>query len=709
MNRFVVGLLLLCASAYAMHTFTVDDMAAIDRITGPIVSPDGNWFLFSSRIWNKAENKVTTLLWVQNINDGTQTRITSGHAVHDTEFAWAPDSRNVFFLSDRSGSNQVWIVDIVSKQTRQLTFYPVDIDSLKASKTGNYISFSANIYPGKSMEETAILNGQRDASRTTAMVFDNLFVRHWDTFLDGTYRHLFTAAVSSQQGFPAWNVSADPLDLINLIDPATPVLGDSPSKPWGGAEEINFSPDGQWIAFSIQLGKEQAWNLNRHVYISRPDGKSIRDITPDFQARANIPVFSPDSKSVAFLATAQPGYESDRNRVKIYNIDAATTTVLTEDWDVSPDALEWSAVDPDHIYALAIEKARGKIYALPAKAQYANGRPVAHAPVTALAVTEVTHEHTVASFQLVPNHPNTPLVMSLSGYTFPTDIFALSGLDGHGNVVQLTSRNADIMSQVVMSTPGEEWFAGAYGDQVHSWFFKPHGWKEGQQYPLILYVHGGPENPWEDSWSFRWNPQAMAAQGYAVLAINFHGSSSFGDAFTRAIIRNWGTAPYEDHMKGLDFILAKYPWIDSNRMGAMGASYGGFHINWLNGHTNRFKALVCHDGVFDTRAHYYETEELYFPETEFAYPPYVNQTFFELYNPANFVAHWQTPTLIVHGSRDYRIPDTQGIGAFTALQRRGIPSRLLLFPDENHWVLNPNNSIRWHQEVIAWMAKWVHA
>lgn len=531
------------------------------------------------------------------------------------------------------------------------------------------------------MAQTAALDAQKASQKSTGQIFDHLFFRHWDSWFTGKYRHLFVMGV--QYASSKYSVGI-PVDM--MLDQS----GDCPSKPWGGSEEYAFSPikARPMVAYSLQVGNDQAWSINRNVYLAPlPDGRSPVMISGQNKARHMIPAWSPDGTKVAYLGTEEPGAESDRNRIVIFDTASLATRVLTEGWDRSVDSIYWPACDPTHIYALAEDLAHTRIFAV----SVADG-----------SVVRITSDHNVGAVSIGAGR----IVAAIDAYLFPSEIFSMR-LDG-SDLRQLTNRNRPLLAQVDLAPPEELHFRGAYGDQVQAFFFRPTNWTAASTYPLILYVHGGPEDPWMDSWSYRWNPETLVAQGYCVFAVNFHGSSSFGDSFTRSIRLNWGGAPFDDLMLGLDFITAQYPWIDSTRMAAMGASYGGYMLYWLAGNApQRFKALIAHDGVFDCRAHYYETEELWFPETEFGFPPFVDQEYYEKWNPADFVKNWSVPMLVIHGGQDFRIPDTQGFGAFTALQRRGIPSKMLYFPNENHWVLDPNNSILWHDTVLAWLHQYV--
>eukprot|EP01106_Pelomyxa_sp_JSP_P012185 TRINITY_DN331_c0_g2_i2.p2 TRINITY_DN331_c0_g2~~TRINITY_DN331_c0_g2_i2.p2 ORF type:complete len:389 (+),score=139.92 TRINITY_DN331_c0_g2_i2:198-1364(+) len=385
-----------------------------------------------------------------------------------------------------------------------------------------------------------------------------------------------------------------------------------------------------------------------------------------------------------------PQYESDRTRLKLYDRVSKTATTITEAWQRSPYSLVWSD-DSAKVYAAVQDVARIRIYtvAIP------SGTP-----------TVVISDHDSGEFDIVPCQDSPThdcFLFAQAQFVRPTDIF----VSFYNNTYrQLTWFNQDRLSQIEFSAAQEFHFAGSNGDDIMGWMFKPYGYVAGNKYPLIMYIHGGPEDSWIDEFHYRWNPQVITGAGYALFAVNPHGSSSYGDAFCQSILHDWGGKPYQDIMMGLDAVGAAFPWADITDAGAMGASFGGYMINWINSQTTRFKALVCHDGMFDPESQYYLTDELYFPEMEFGVP-YQDTTYYKKWSPMNFVSTMVTPQLTIHGGLDFRLPDVEGISVFTALQRRGIDSALIRFPEENHWVQDPNNSLYWHQQVLAWFAKYL--
>lgn len=663
------------------HPFSVQDMVRMDRVGAPVPSPNGQWIVFTVRSWDPDSNKTTTNLWLV-ATDGTKLRqLTSAKGQAETSPIWAPDSRAVAFVSGRSGSRQIWTIALDGGEAKQLTSLPGDVDNLRWSPTGTHIAFSAEVYPNDDLATTAKRDKAKADDPVKAMKFDRLLVRHWDSWKDGKRSHIFVLPVKSQAS--GWQTAGEPLDLMKRID------ADCPTKPFGGAEDYGWSPDGKEIAYTAQLGNDMAWSTDLNVYVVPVAGGDARAITAENKATDAGPVYSPNGASIAYRSMARPGFESDRFRIKLYDRMSGKTRTLTESWDRSPGSIEWSP-DGKTLLVIAADGARQKIYGV----NVATGQP-----------HELVKEHYNAGVTVAGTEAGSRIVYGQDSLVAPADLWSVR-LDGSDRK-QLTRFNADRIKLAQVSQPDEFFFTGAQGEKVQAWILKPVGWTEGKKYPVAFIIHGGPQGAIEDHFHYRWNLQAFAGAGYAVIAVNFHGSTGFGQAFTDSISGDWGGKPFEDLMKGLDHALANYDWLDANRIGALGASYGGWMINWINGHTNRFKCLVNHDGGFDEYANYFTTEELWFPEWEFKGVPWEKPELFEKFSPSRYVSKWQTPTLVIHGAQDYRLVDAEGIATFTALQRRGIPSKLLYFPDENHWVLKAKNSIVWHETILAWLDRWL--
>ena len=654
----------------ARHPFSVHDMVAMERLAAPQPSPDGSQIVFTRRVYDAEANKNSTNLWIVAIDGSEPRRLTSAHAA-DTSPRWSPDGRTIAFVSDRGGSSQIWTIDPSGGEARQATDLPVDVDNVEWSPDGSRLAFSAEVYPDcPNLACTAKREKEKSDDPVKARVYTRLMFRHWDAWDEGKRNHIFVGRIRG----------GEPVDVMKGAD------ADSPTKPFGGTEEFAWSPDGKSIAFTSKMAKNPAWSTDTNIYLAAADGGGYRCLTCANEAADTQPAFSPDGRTIAYLAMARAGFEADRQRVMVYDLGSGKGRALTESWDRSAGSVAWSS-DGKRLFVTAEESARTKIFAVDA----AGGK-----------ASVVIGDHFNSDVAVTSRGR---LVYAQDSLVSPAEILScrLHGSDARA----LTRVNAARVQAAEMSRPEEFWFKGANDDRVHAWILKPIDFQEGRTYPVAFLIHGGPQGAWEDHFHYRWNMQAYAGAGYVTIAINFHGSTGFGQAFTDAIRKNWGGAPYEDLMKGLDHAIAAYPFIDPDRAGALGASYGGYMVNWIEGHTDRFKCLVSHDGEFDEFSSYYSTEELWFPEWEEGGTPWDPDTTYERWSPAAFVANWKTPMLVIHGARDFRLPETGGFAVFTALQRRGIPSKLLYFPDENHWVLKAKNSILWHDTVIGWLDQWL--
>lgn len=673
------------------HPFGVHDMVRMQRVGDAVPSPDGQWIVFTVRAWDAESNKTTTNLWLVNPDGSNLRQLTTAKHFSDSSPTWSPDSSMVAFVSNRSGSRQIWTIRLDGGEAKQLTSFPLDVENPQWSPAGTHIAFTAEVYPGTDMAETVKRDKAKADNPTKAMKFTRVPIRHWDTWKDGKRSHVFVVEVKNRRSkvegpesvrtvdSGQWIVEKEPIDLMKWID------ADCPTKPFGGTEEFAWSPDGKQIAYTAQGGDDFAWSTDLNIFLVQVSSGSSGCITTSNKATDTSPVYSPDGKTIAYRAMARPGFESDRYCIKLYDRASGKTATIAESWDRSPSALEWSP-DSKWLLATVADNARQKIFRVDVGA----GQP-----------KELIKEH----YNSGASFAGQKIVFAQDSLTGPAEIYSAQA-DG-SDIKQLTHITDAAIKLARTSEPAEFTFTGAGGEKVQAWILKPVGFEAGKKYPVALVIHGGPQGAIEDHFHYRWNPQAFAGAGYAVIAINFHGSTGFGQAFTDSISGDWGGKPFEDLMKGLDHALANYSWLDANRVGALGASYGGWMINWINGHTNRFKCLVNHDGGFDEFANYFTTEELWFPEWDFKGTPWDKPELYEKFSPDRYVKSWQTPTLVIHGANDFRVVDAEGIGTFTALQRRGIPSEFLYFPDENHWVLKPRNSIVWHDTIIAWLDKWL--
>lgn len=646
-------------AALALAAFTPDDLVRLKRLTDPQTSPDSRYVAYVLSETDMAENKRRTDLWLLDLqSQGAPPKRLTQNPANDSSPRWSPDSNAIYFLSTRSGSSQIWRLSMAGGEPTQVTSYPQDVSSFRVSPKGDRLALSMEVGPGKK-------SGKRSGK-----TFDRTFIRHWDTWTEGR-SHLFVANA----------------DGSGLIDVSQPLDADVPSKPFGADEEYAFSPDGARVVFAARVaGKTEAWSTNFDLYEVPVDGAGDpKNLTAANQAWDTQPVFLPNG-DLAYLAMERPTFEADRFHIVLREGSNGATRALTKSWDRSVDRL---GITPDGRTLLASTDDLGQhaLYAVDPR----NGTP----------------RRLVATGQVAEYSPTkSSVVVALASLAAPADLFRASMRESAPQ--RLTSVNQELLGARALSEFEQFTFTGWNNETVYGYVMKPHGFTDGTKFPLAYVIHGGPQVSFQNQWSYRWNAQAFAGRGYGVVFIDYHGSPGYGQAFTDSISKDWGDKPLEDLRKGLAAALEKYPWLDGQKVCAAGASYGGFMTNWIAGKwPERFKCLVTHDGIFDQRSMYYSTEELWFPEWDFGGPYFDAPQLYEKFNPANFVKQWRTPMLVIHGELDYRVPDTQGIATFTALQRRGIESRLVIFPDENHWVLKPDNSVQWHEEVLGWLDRYL--
>ncbi len=668
----ILGFSLPLVAGPEPHPFSIHDMVAMDRISDPQVSPDGTWIAFVVRTTDLEANRGRTNLWLVS-SDGTDLRQLTSHPDSDSNPRWGPDSRSIWFLSSRSGSSQAWRIAIDGGEARQVTDEPLDVGNLIVSPDGRHIGFTMEVFPdaptAQATQERLGAIAQRKAS---GRIYERLFVRHWDMWKDGRRSHLF---IKPAEGGSAVNVMAG-------------MDADTPSKPFGGPEEMTFTPDGKAVVFSAKdVGPEEAWSTDFDLFHSPIDGSQPpKCLTQDNKAWDTHPVFSPDGKTLAYLAMSRPGYESDQFQIVLYDWPSGSKRVVTRQWDRSPSSIAFSA-DGRTLYATAANLGQRSLFAI----DVADGR-----------VRTVVRDGAVHGFAVAGER----IVYALSTLRSPAELFSVRP-DGTG-VRRLTDINRERVAAAKMGDYEQFTFAGWNDETVYAYVVKPIDFDPTRTYPVAFLIHGGPQGSFGNVFHYRWNPQAYAGAGYAAVMVDFHGSVGYGQAFCDSIRGDWGGKPLVDLQKGLAAALERYPWMDGDRVGALGGSFGGYMVNWIAGQwPDRFRCLVNHDGNLDERMAYFDTEELWFPEWDHVGTPWENPEGYEKHNPVRFVQNWEAPMLVIHGAHDFRVVDTQGLGTFNALQRRGIPSRLLYFPDENHWVLKPQNSIQWYDTVIGWLDRWL--
>ncbi len=680
------SILAAASGAAPARPFTAQDLVALDRLSDPVVSPDGGTVAFALRATDLARNRgVASIRLLSLRTPGAVPTVLPGAEADARQPHWSADGRALYVISGRGGSDQVWRLPLSGGPPVQATHLPSDVGSVRPSPDGRALVVSTAVFPDTdSPDDTrARLDGIK-AARSTGVAFDRLFVRHWDTYADGTRNHLFALALDGN-GL----ATGRPVPLMKGLD------GDTPSKPFGDESDYTISPDGRTVLFSVRLaGRAEPWSTNFDIYRVPIDGSAPpRDLTAANPAWDAGPLVSPDGTRLAYRAMRRAGFEADRHGVMVMDLGSGATREIDPNWDRSAQSLLWSR-DGTRLYVAAEEMGQDRLFALDARPGASPGAANAHPPAL------TGDGHVSAAVLAGPD-----IVFARDALDSPSQLWRVPAAGGAP--AQLTHVDADRLAGVELAPAQQFAFEGWNGETVHGYVVRPDGYQPGRKYPVAFLIHGGPQGSFGNDWSYRWNPQFYAGLGYAAVMVDFHGSTGYGQAFTDAISGHWGDRPLEDLQKGWAAALARFPFLDAGHACALGASYGGFMINWIAGTWNApWKCLVVHDGVFDDRMMGFSTDELWFAEWEHGGPghtPWADPASYERYNPAGHVAAWRVPQLVIHGGHDDRIPLEQGLGAFDALQRRGIDSRLLVFPDENHWVLKPANSLQWHATVADWL------
>ena len=654
----------------AAGALTATDVNMLARVSDPQVSPDGRHVVYVQRETDLPANRGRSDLWLVDIGGGSpKARRLTQHSSNDTHPRWSVDGTSIYFLSSRTGSQQIWRLPMSGGEGVQITDYPLDVTSFRFSSGGGRIALSMEVFRDCddlkcSRERFEGLTRKKASGR----IYDSLFVRHWDQWSNGSRSNLFVAPVNGDGRAGA------PVNVSKALD------ADVPSKPDGGDEEFTFNPDGDHVVFSARVaGREEPWSTNFDLYEAPSDGSAAaKNLTADNLAWDTQPVYLRNG-DLAWLAMSRPGFEADRFRIKLRH-DGKVREVAPA-WDRSVQHLDVTR-DGRTLLATASDLGQTPLFSV----DIASGR-----------ATRISGNGYVADYSPAARG----VVVTWHDLATPPDLYLL---DPKGGRSRLTHVNADLLKERALGTFEQFSFPGWNDETVYGYLVNPPDFAKDKKYPVAFVVHGGPQVSFGNHWNWRWNAQTFAARGYATVFIDFHGSPGYGQAFTDSISQHWGDRPFEDLKKGLAAALQKFPWLDGQRACSLGASYGGYMQNWIEGNwSDGFRCIVNHDGIFDTRSMYYTTEELWFTEWENGGPYYQTPEIHERFNPANYVKQWRTPMLVIHGEQDFRVPDTQGIATFTALQRRGIESRLLYFPDENHWVLKPNNSIQWYGTVLDWL------
>ncbi len=654
---------------------TAEALIGLPGVSSPTISPDGALIAYTVRKTDVAANKTASDLWLIEARERAVPRqVTTGEGAVSS-LSWSPDGGFIYFLSRRGSTAQVWRVGVEGGNAEAVTDLPLDIGTYKLSPDGRTIAVTVEVFPDC---ETLACTVERVAaekqSKGSGRVYEELFVRNWDTWTSPRMPQLF--ALPLEDG----RASGEAIRLMSGLK------GPVPSLPFGGSEEYDFTRDGKSIVFSFRpWNSAQAWSLNFDLYEVPVAGGVPQNLTRGTRVYNTQPVHSPDGRLLAWRATHRPGFEADQFHIVLRDLETGGERLLTEDWDLSVESFAFSP-DGAFVYALVDEKGQKPLWAL----AVADGER-----------TRLTESGAVQSFSAAGDN----IVFTATTISEPGEIHVRS--IASGNTARLTDHARSEARKLQLGEAEQFSFSGANGDTVYAHMVKPAGFQPGQRYPVLLYLHGGPQQSFGNFWGSRWNFQTAPADDIAALVIDFHGSPGYGQAFTDAVSLNWDM-PLEDVLKGLEAAGERYAWLDTDRACAIGGSYGGYLVNWIAGKApDAFRCLINHAGPFDLRAMAYATDELFMMDWEFGGRAYEDPSVTERFNPVLYVGNWKTPMLVLHGERDYRVPVDQGISAFTAAQRMGVPSRLVVFPDENHWIINPANSIQWQREVEAWLRKWL--
>jgi dipeptidyl aminopeptidase/acylaminoacyl peptidase len=642
----------------------VNDLFRFKRVSDPQVSPDGKTVSYVVTVYDKETNKRANHIHLMPISGGESQVLADGGG-KDSRPRWSPDGKQLAFISSREGSSQIWIFNTETKNTQKLTNIFSEASDLVWSPDGKHLLFTSEVYPECADEDCNKKKlTEAENSKVKAKIADRLLYRHWNSWKEGKRSHLFI--VSANGGTP--------LDL-------TPGDYDTPPFSLGGPDNYAFSPDGKEVCFARNTDKVEAISTNNDLFVVSIKGGEAKRITTNQGSDTN-PLYSPDGRFIAYRSQERAGFEADRFRLMLYDRATGKSRSISESLDRAVDEFIWSP-DSKKIYFTAIDFGYIPIYVV----------DIASGEIKKIADKSCNSE-------LAITNEGNKLVFTRSTMKQPSEVFSLK-LE---NMVekQLTSTNSELLAKREL-VEGEDVYSvsPADGEKIHSILVKPIGFEAGKKYPMVVLIHGGPQGAWEHNFGYRWNANIYASAGYVVLMPNPRGSIGYGQKFTDQISGDWGGKCYQDIMSAVDHAIS-LGYVDKNKIGAAGGSFGGYMVNWILGHTDRFKALVSHAGVYNLVSMYGVTEELWFTDWEFKGTPWTNRELYDKFSPSNFVKNFKTPTLVIHGELDYRVPVGEGLQLFTALQRMDVPSRLLYFPDEGHWVLKPQNSELWYNTVLDW-------
>ena len=668
------ALALAISGTTAAKPFSVEDLVKLDKLHSATVSPDGRFLVYGHKQVGEGKGSDLYLMDLNQANPAPK-QLTS-HKGTEHDVIWSGDSQAIYFLSNRSGSSQVWRLPLTGGEATQVSDLPLDVNGIKLSPDSKKLALTMSVFTdcgdlacsAKRFEEAAA-NPQR------GQLYSQLMVRHWDTWKDHSVNHVFVGELTH---------NGAKLGSVTDLTPGWET--DIPAKPFSGMEEVSFTPDSNEVVFSAKApGKDQAWHTNYDLYQVPLKGGQLTNITEQNKAWDSQPVFSPDGRYMVYAAMSKPVAEADRFAIMLKDLVTGKVKEVAPLWDRSVRSMTF-APDSRNLYITAQDLGQVSIFVV--NTQFGDMRTVYNDGTASVIGTS-----------------GDKLIIKRNDLSHPDEIYSIN-TDG-SNLTQLTHVNDDKLKDLEFGDFSQFSFKGWNDETVYGYWVKPVGYKEGQKYPIAYLIHGGPQGSFGNRFHARWNAQLWAGAGYGVVMVDFHGSTGYGQAFTDSISGDWGGKPFEDVQKGLKAVTEQQPWLDYNNACALGGSYGGYMVNWIAGNwSDQFKCLVNHAGLFDMRMFYNVTEELWFPEREMGGSFSLGEGDHEKFNPVNYVENWKTPMLVIHGEKDFRVPYGQGLAAFTTLQRKGIPSELLMYPGENHWILNDDNKIQWYDNVLRWMDTW---
>ena len=669
--------------AQEKRPITFEDFAAVRAVSDPQISPDGRSVLYSVRTTDVSANRRSGKTYLAPTTGGSA-RIFPGDDVSASEARWSPDGRRIAYIA----GGQLWIASADGTNRMQVTRLNGGATGPVWAQSGSLIAFTSSVYPSCT---TDACNAARDsataANPVKAHTADQLMFRHWNAWDNGTRSHLFVVAP----------------DGGGLRDLTPGARYDVPPGPFGGSEGYAFSPDGSELTYTAKdAGRADAWSTDVNLYVVPTSGGPSRVITAANTGADQNPVYTPNGRFIAYASQRRPGFESDRWRLMLFERATKTSRELLPNWDRNADAY-FFAPDMSALYVNTTDAGREKLYRFVLEQGTAGASLVKPRGPAVL-----VGDHNNAGFTLSSDGRTLAWVRDAADH--PAEVYTATVETNGATVRQLTHENDALVSRLAVNPAEDFWFKGAGGDSVQGFILKPPQWQAGKKYPTVLLIHGGPQGAWLDQWHSRWNYQMFAAAGFGLVIVNPRGSTGYGQRFVDDVSKGWGGKVYTDLMNGLDAALARNTWMDRSRLGAAGGSFGGYMVDWIEGHSTRFKALVSHAGPFNLENMNTATEELWFPEWEYGgdyWNPKAMSEQYRVYSPHLYVKNFKTPMLVTGGELDFRVPYTEDLSMFTALQRQNVPSRLVIFPDEGHWVLKPQNQRLWWSEVQAWLTKYL--